>query len=104
MTSADAGETALLQKVASGRRSVADHAGDWRGGIAGWWSLLANRLFSLPPERLIRFGRFTFSAFALLAIYLDPTQPARNVEETYTVLIAYVAYGGILASCRCAAH
>lgn len=69
----------------------------WQRKLSGWWSWLGDQLFSLQPERLIRLGRLTFSGFALLAIFLDPTRPARNVSEIYAVLTAYFIYSGLLA-------
>jgi len=72
-------------------------ARDWRATLARWWALLAEALFSIQPERLIRLCRLFFSVFALLAVYLDPTQPARNVQETYAVLAAFILYSAVLA-------
>ncbi|MCJ8159140.1 sensor histidine kinase [Sphingomonas sp. LaA6.9] len=68
----------------------------WIEPEAHGWDRLADRLYALQPERLIRLARFISSAFALLAIYLDPIQPTRNAEETYAVLLAYVIYAGFL--------
>lgn len=69
----------------------------WQHKLACWWTRLGDVLFSLQPERLIGLGRLTFCAFALLAIYLDPTRPARNLQEIYAVLTAYLLYAGLLA-------
>ena len=39
-------------------------------------------------ERLIGLGRAALAGFSLLAIWLDPTTPARHVGTTYTLLSA----------------
>jgi signal transduction histidine kinase len=44
------------------------------------------------PERLISTGRLVSALFASLAIYLDPTRPARSLDEVHLVLGAYVAF------------
>ena len=43
-------------------------------------------------ERVLAVGRAFLSMTALIAIYLDPGQPARLVGPTYGVLIAFVVY------------
>lgn len=48
-------------------------------------------------ERLIATSRLVLAIAALLAIWLDPLEPARYVAETYGLLIAYAAYALILA-------
>jgi signal transduction histidine kinase len=53
-------------------------------------------LFDLPSEQLVALARFAFAGFAYLAIYLDPSQPARNSEITYAILFAYFLYSGAL--------
>ena len=50
-------------------------------------SLLSDQTFALPPERLITFGRLILAAFAVVAIYFDPTASGR-----YTELIVVAAY------------
>jgi signal transduction histidine kinase len=48
-----------------------------------------------PPvdlERVLAVGRAFLTVTGLVAIYLDPTEPARLREVTYTVLLAYAAY------------
>jgi signal transduction histidine kinase len=55
-------------------------------------------IFASEPELLIRTGRLLSSSFALLAIYLDPTQPARNIPETYAVLVTYLVYSAYLVA------
>lgn len=84
----------LAHNSADGSRSHVN----WQLRLKRRWSQLDDLLFSLQPERLIALARLTFSTFALFAIVLDPTRPARNLGETYAVLIAYVAYAWLLAA------
>ncbi len=53
-------------------------------------------LFGSLPERLIAIVRLLFSAFALLAVYLDPTRPAFYVDEVYGLLTCYVIYSALM--------
>ncbi|MGF7163658.1 signal transduction histidine kinase [Rhodoligotrophos appendicifer] len=55
-------------------------------------SYLADLLFSSHPERLIAFGRLVFASIAIVAVYLDPTHPSRNIEVTFLILAAYLAF------------
>lgn len=48
-------------------------------------------------ERLIAAGRVVLSAFSLLAIRLDPTEPAKYAEFTYALMAIYVLYSALLA-------
>ncbi|MFA7604895.1 MAG: histidine kinase [Novosphingobium sp.] len=48
------------------------------------------------PERLISAGRLVSALFAALAIYLDPTRPARSLSEAHMVLGAYVLFSLLL--------
>lgn len=43
-------------------------------------------------ERLIAAGRFMLAFFSLIAVYLEPSTPARYQESTYTLLIIYTVY------------
>lgn len=47
-------------------------------------------------ERLIGAGRFVLAAFSLLAIYLDPSEPARYAHIAYAVLTGYLVYAALL--------
>jgi signal transduction histidine kinase len=58
---------------------------------------LGEIVLSLSVERLIAVARVVFASFGLLAIYLDPSQPARHSDITYAILIAYVVYAAALA-------
>lgn len=40
--------------------------------------------------------RFLFSVFAILAVYIDPTQPAFYVDEVYILFALYVIYSAFL--------
>jgi len=47
-------------------------------------------------ERLIAGGRVALAAFSLLALRLDPSEPARYAPVAFTLLTAYVAYALVL--------
>lgn len=47
-------------------------------------------------ERILAVGRAFVTVCALIAIYLDPTEPARFAALTYTLLAAYAAYSLIV--------
>lgn len=47
-------------------------------------------------EQLIAVCRLVLASLGLLAIWRDPTEPARFAEQTYFLLNAYVAYAAIL--------
>ena len=49
-------------------------------------------LAASDPDRLIAIGRLVTSLFAVVAVYLDPTQPARYLEVSATVLGFYVLF------------
>jgi signal transduction histidine kinase len=48
-------------------------------------------------ERVIAMARLTLAAFSLLAVWLDPTQPARYERLVYSLLAAYAVYALVLA-------
>ncbi|HVR31032.1 MAG TPA: sensor histidine kinase [Thermoanaerobaculia bacterium] len=48
-------------------------------------------------ERLITWSRVALAAFSLLAVWLDPAEPARYARIAYTLLAAYVAYALVIA-------
>ncbi|HEX5720625.1 MAG TPA: hypothetical protein VF179_31010, partial [Thermoanaerobaculia bacterium] len=48
-------------------------------------------------ERLIATGRAVLSVFSLLAVWLDPTEPARYASVAYSMLAVYVVYSLVLA-------
>jgi signal transduction histidine kinase len=60
----------------------------------GLWS---QTLFDRPPGTAIVAARLVLACFALLAIWLDPTQPDRYPAFTYSVLAFYVAYAVAVA-------
>lgn len=64
--------------------------------IVSLYSAAKGVLFRSLPERLIAFLRLIFSVFALVAIYIDPTNPATYVEEIYILFSLYVIYSAIL--------
>ncbi|MBO9518175.1 MAG: ATP-binding protein [Porphyrobacter sp.] len=55
-----------------------------------------NTLLFSDPERLIGIGRAVTVGFALLAMYLDPTQPRKFQYEVSTLLAAYGVFAAVL--------
>ena len=51
----------------------------------------------LRAARLIAAGRVALAAFSLLAIWIDPSTPARWADATYVALSLYVLYAVVLA-------
>jgi signal transduction histidine kinase len=49
-------------------------------------------------ERLIATGRAVLAAFSLLAIWLDPSQPALYAEFVHAVVVAYVGYAFVVTA------
>jgi signal transduction histidine kinase len=49
-------------------------------------------LFDRPPGTVIVVARLVLAWFALLAIWLDPTQPDRHPAFAYALLVLYVAF------------
>lgn len=47
-------------------------------------------------ERVLAIGRAFLTVCGLIAIYVDPTEPARLAELTYSVLLGYVLYSLIV--------
>ncbi len=60
--------------------------------------MLASPWPRLRPERLIAAGRVVVAVFSLFAVWLDPTEPSRQVGATYGLLAAYVVYAGVVAA------
>jgi signal transduction histidine kinase len=52
----------------------------------------------LEAERMIAAARVMLASTSLLAIWLDPAEPARFTEVTYALHVAYVAYSLIVAA------
>src|SRR5690349_13715300 len=48
-------------------------------------------------ERLIAGGRIALAASALIAVWLDPTEPAKYAAIAYSLLVAYVFYSLLVA-------
>jgi signal transduction histidine kinase len=51
----------------------------------------------VQSERTIAIARVVLAATALFAVWLDPAEPARNAELTYTLYWVYVLYSVVLA-------
>lgn len=47
-------------------------------------------------ERLIAAGRFVLAFFSLVAIYLEPSTPAKFQRSTYTILASYTIYALVI--------
>lgn len=71
----------MLRGVRVRLRSISDRSGSW-----------LQPLFDRPPGTVIVAARLVLACFALLAIWLDPTQPDRHPPLTYSILALYVAY------------
>lgn len=52
--------------------------------------------FEGRAERLIAAGRVVLASFSLLAIWLDPSEPAKYAALAYSILAAYVLYALIV--------
>ncbi len=48
-------------------------------------------------ERLIGVGRIVLAASSLLAVFLDPSEPAKYADIAYGLLVAYLAYAAVVA-------
>ncbi|HSL82046.1 MAG TPA: sensor histidine kinase [Thermoanaerobaculia bacterium] len=48
-------------------------------------------------ERLIGAGRVVLAASSLLAVWLDPSEPAKYAETAYGLLVAYLVYAAAVA-------
>jgi signal transduction histidine kinase len=57
----------------------------------------AHQFLPRDSGQLIAYSRLALAGFSLLAIYLDPTQPARYSSLAYGILAAYVIYAAGIA-------
>jgi signal transduction histidine kinase len=53
---------------------------------------LPEKIFNLPPERVIAFARLTLTVFAFYAIFLDPPDDPYDAQVTYVVASSYLAF------------
>jgi len=60
-------------------------------------AIIGNHFQPNRAERLIAAGRVILAAFALFAIWLDPSEPARHAVTTYSLLAGYLCYAIVLA-------
>jgi signal transduction histidine kinase len=58
---------------------------------------LLRSLIDGPATVVVVVARFVLACFALLAIWLDPTQPDRYPELTYSILALYVGHATVAA-------
>jgi len=49
-------------------------------------------------ERITAVGRLVFLAFSFVALSIDPSQPHRYASLTYSLLLGYVAYAGVITA------
>ena len=49
-------------------------------------------------ERLIASGRVVLAAVSALAVWFDPSEPARHPEVAYTLLVSYLGYSLVIAA------
>lgn len=56
----------------------------------------ARRLLPSQQDEAIAFSRLLLAAVALLAVYIDPTQPTRFSQAAYILLAVYAAWSAIL--------
>ena len=61
------------------------------------FSKMTSFLLDLSTERLIAISRLALASFALLSIFIDPSQPADYVLATYSLLVGYLFYSLLLA-------
>jgi signal transduction histidine kinase len=57
----------------------------------------ATAILEPSPERLIATSRLVLAAFGLVAIWLDPSQPAIHARATYAVLALYLVFAAAVA-------
>src|SRR3546814_17216217 len=55
-------------------------------------TLVRSMLLAFDPEWLIGVGRLVTSLFAVVAMHLDPTQPAAFRHESKVIIGLYVAF------------
>ena len=84
--------TGSIRTLECAGRELHQRPNAWSGQKS--WPTLC---FGTNPERLIAWGRLISALFAALAIYLDPTSPARSLGEAHLVLAAYVVFSLCLA-------
>ncbi|WP_081744174.1 sensor histidine kinase [Ensifer aridi] len=84
MASLDCGREAAIARTQPNNilKRFARSAGDW--------------LLGAEPERLISIGRLVTAAFAILAIYLDPTHPVSLLYESRAILSLYILFSVLL--------
>lgn len=58
---------------------------------------MIERLLPYDPRQVVAYSRLALAGFALLAVYVDPTQPGRYSSLAYMILAGYVVYAAIFA-------
>lgn len=84
MASLDYGREAAIARAQPNNilKGFARSAGDW--------------LLDAEPERLVSIGRLVTAAFAILAVYLDPTRPVSLLYECRAILSLYILFSVLL--------
>jgi signal transduction histidine kinase len=55
----------------------------------------SEKIFDLPPERVIAFARMTLTVFALYASFLDPPDDTYDARVTHIVASGYLAFAAL---------
>lgn len=77
--------------------SIGSEASHQRGSVYRSALRRLRRLgFASDPEQLIAVGRLVTSLFAAIAIYLDPTQPARSLSQVQLIIAIYLTFALLL--------
>ncbi|CAN7717979.1 histidine kinase [Rhizobium sp. LjRoot98] len=85
-----------MARLVSGPVTQANRSSSSSGPARRAGGLTRNFLLAADPEWLISIGRFVTALFAVLAVYLDPTQPAVFLDESQTSLGLYVVFSLLL--------
>lgn len=86
-----------MARLVSGPVAQAKRSGLGSGPATTAGGLSRNFLLAADPEWLISVGRLVTALFAVLAVYLDPTQPAAFLDESRITLGLYVLFALLLA-------
>src|SRR5678815_2469085 len=61
-----------------------------------WRTMSEKQTIESVDERLINLTRFVLALSALIIIYIDPSEPDRLVNITYTTLALYTGYSALI--------
>ncbi|MBM1174477.1 sensor histidine kinase [Microvirga arabica] len=57
--------------------------------------VLSERIFVLPPERVVAFARLVLTLFALIASILDPPESSFGARVIFIILAAYLCFAAV---------